>query len=196
MRPIQPKAWFVHGFNVRDYGRGTVDKLHPHFRAEGFDPEEFDYGWIGLLGVRFWNGMLARQLTTLAEHESSIFDPLPIGIGHSNGCALLHLASHMGAPFRRLIYINPALDKDATPGKNVDRVDIWHSPSDVPVQLAKWIPGHAWGEMGATGYVGDDPRMRNHNKQSGFRLSSRSHSDVFSEPLLGYFGPKIATEGT
>ena len=173
--------FLLHGFNVSDGGTGSIDKLKPYLRGEVC---EYDYGWKGLLGVRMANKGLAEKLARMVS-------PGDVGIGHSNGCAILHLASHMGAKFRKLVYINPALDSDAAPGPHVESLDVWHSPSDAPVRLARWLPWHAWGDMGAKGYTGPDERVKNFDKQSAFSLSSSGHSDVFDDLKIRYFGPLI-----
>ena len=59
------------------------------------------------------------------------------------------------------------------------------------LQIARFLPRHPWGRMGQRGYKGDDPRYINYNKQHGFRVSSRSHSDVFDPEKLAFFGPLI-----
>ena len=74
-------------------------------------------------------------------------------------------ATQFNAPIDRICYINPALEKDMVPGKQVKQIDVWYSPSDRPVQLAKYLPRHIWGEMGSTGYVGEDLRFTNFNKE-------------------------------
>ncbi len=192
MTATRPKVWLIHGFNVSDSGAGTTDRLNKYVSSRGNHAREFDYGWIGLLGARFGNRRIATRLVDAVLTDDEELDPRPIGIGHSNGCAILHMASHMGAPFKKLIYINPALNKDAVPGKQVEEVHIWHSPSDKAVRFARFLPWHTWGEMGATGYRGDDMRMHNHDKERDYRLSSKTHSDVFHESLLDFFGPLIA----
>lgn len=173
--------YLLHGFNVSDGGAGSIDKLKPYLRGEVC---EFDYGWVGLLGVRFGNKSRAKSLAAMVK-------PGDVGIGHSNGCAILHLASHLGAPFRKLVYINPVLDADAEPGPQVESCDVWHSPSDAPVRFASWLPWHTWGSMGAEGFKGSDERITNYNKQNDFAMSSFGHSDVFRDDRIGYFGPLI-----
>ena len=78
----------------------------------------------------------------------------------------------------------------------VAALDVWHSPSDRPVRLSKWLlPSRMrpWGEMGATGYQGvEDSRITNFNKQENYRVQSSEHSDVFTISKLPYFGPVIA----
>ena len=178
-------AFFVHGFNVRDDGKATVDTLKPYFEARGLTPYDFDYGWRGLFGVRLFNDTLAQGLAALAA-------PGDVAVGHSNGCAIIHAATHHGAPFRHVIYINPALDSDQAPGPQVERFDVWHSPSDTTVKLSSWLPFHQWGAMGAEGYTGTDSRARNFDKQNNYPISSSGHSDVFERTKVRFFGPMIA----
>ncbi|KKL96041.1 hypothetical protein LCGC14_1848480, partial [marine sediment metagenome] len=67
----------------------------------------------------------------------------------------------------------------------------WHSPSDKALRVARWLPFHTWGRMGAVGYKGDDPSYVNYNKEDDFERSSSLHGDVFDPPKLKYFGPLI-----
>ncbi len=175
--------FLLHGFNVSDNGDGSIDRLKPYIDGETYD---FDYGWKGLVGVMRWNRKLAQALASLTR-------PGDVGIGHSNGCAILHLSTLVGAQFSKLIYINPALDKDAAPGPAVERLDVWHSPSDIPVRISSYLWGHEWGKMGAVGYTGDDPRVTNFDKENDFALSSCGHSDVFETGMINYFGPLIVS---
>ncbi len=95
------------------------------------------------------------------------------------------------------MYINPALKKDLVPGSQVQRIDVWHSPSDQPVKLAKLLPAanaRPWGEMGAVGYQGDDKRMCNHNKECGYSVISREHSDMFKMEKLAFYGPAVVEQ--
>lgn len=98
----------------------------------------------------------------------------------------------IGAPIKAAAFINPALDRDAPLAKQVQHLDVWHSPSDAPVRFARVLPWHRWGDMGAVGYRGKyDPRVRNHNKEHAFTVHSSAHSDVFLDPKIKYFGPRI-----
>jgi hypothetical protein len=46
--------------------------------------------------------------------------------------------------------------------------------------------------MGARGYRGYyDPRITNHNKADNLPVRSSAHSDVFAEPALSFFAPRI-----
>jgi hypothetical protein len=178
------RAILVHGFNVRDGGAGSIDKLEPYLLFAGFDVAQFDYGWIGLLGARFGTRKHARRLAAMTE-------PDDVAIGHSNGCNVIVEAAWRGARFAHVVFINPALDADTALPPQIKRADVWHSPSDRAVRFARFLWFHPWGQMGATGYTGTDKRFRNFDKQNAFARSSDSHSDVFTPPLLPFFGPKI-----
>jgi len=185
MKPnTTPRVILVHGFNVRDKGAGSIDKLEPYLKARDFRVSQFDYGWLFLLGVRFKTRKHARRLAAMSQ-------PGDFAIGHSNGCNLIVEAAWRGARFKRVVFINPALDSDTPLPPQIERADVWHSPSDKAVRFARFLWFHPWGEMGATGYTGSGSRYRNFNKQFDFARSSDSHSDVFSDALLPYFAPHI-----
>lgn len=180
-----PRAILVHGFNVYDGGRNTIGRLVPYLEAAGYDVRIFRYGWLGLVSVRLFNQRFAELLADMSN-------PDDVMIGHSNGCCLLHLAAQHRARFRKVVYINPALDRAAPLAPQVGALHVWHSPSDAPVAWARWLPDHPWGDMGAWGYQGrHDPRVTNFNKENGFPVSSSSHSDVFAGKRLEFFAPLI-----
>lgn len=192
-------ALLVHGFNVRDNGLSTVARLEPFFNVRGWDTIVFRCGWMDLVAVYTQNKKHAKRLTKAAINAKLLDNRPVIALGHSNGCAVLHLATTLyGAPIDQIAYVNPALEKQLAPGAQVKRCDVWYSPSDKPVKWAKYLPKHIWGEMGRSGYVGDDPRMINHNKEEGVLVSSSAHSDFAQADKLAFYGPKIVnslTEG-
>ncbi len=186
-------AILVHGFNVRDKGEKTIDKLKPFLIEEGYYIIEFDYDWTGVLRVRLYNNSLAMAICSVSKHFS---DCWVVAFGHSNGCSIIHKAAHKGAFFNEVVYINPALDKDAPLASQIKTAHVWHSISDKPVRIARWFIKHSWGEMGATGYVGNDKRYKNYDKENGLRfiISSNSHSDIFETEKINYFAPLILNE--
>jgi hypothetical protein len=177
------KVTLVHGFWDHN-GLFTMDKLTPFFEKEQFDVEDYDYGFTGLIGVRLLNDERAAELAERTESGA-------VGVGHSNGCAVLQKASLLGAQFSQLVFINPALDAGAEVGAQVRKIHVWHSPSDLPVRVSNIFISHPWGEMGATGYKGSDTRFINYNKENDFEVSSRSHLDIFTKEKLKFFGPLI-----
>ena len=195
MIEVPPLVILVHGFNVWDGGRATVGKLRPFFAQLGAPYIMINYGHLGLLGTRLKNRRIARQVArcVLTAIDAGM---RPVVVGHSNGCAIIHLALEQLACVEQVdaVYINPALRKDVELSPALRQLTVWHSPSDKPVRWSKWLPSSGarpWGEMGATGYVGDDKRAVNRNKEV-MSPSSASHSDLFSPELLPFYGPLVA----
>lgn len=181
-----PRVILVHGFNVRDHGANTTLRLKPYFEHAGYPVKSYSYGFTWFFGVRFMAKRFARILYDFADDGDII-------VAHSHGCLLAMIAAEMDAAFRHMVFINPALDRATPLPRHIPRLDVWHSPGDKPVALARWLPRHRWGDMGAVGYRGPaDPRVTNFNKETDFDVSSREHSDVFTNPrLLAYFAPRI-----
>ena len=190
---MKPQILLIHGFNVWDGGQQTVGELRGYFAALGCPYHILDYGHFGLLDTRFKNDNVARRA---ARFINDAKQPV-IVVSHSNGSAITYLAMSLyGANPAHCVFINPALDNRIALPSNCPTVDVWHSPSDAPVKLTNFLKVPAafrpWGAMGSTGYLLDDPRVRNYNKETGFSVSSSAHSDVFQTEKLSYFGPLIA----
>ncbi len=173
----------VHGFNVKDRGKTTTDRLIPYI-SNKYEVLQADYGWLGLFGVRVFNANIASLIAGMTPKKS-------IGIGHSNGCAILTEAVELGAKIDKLILINPALDYDFEFPPTIKRVDVFYNPTDITVISAKFFPFHRWGDMGRRGWVQDKritrlPTVYNHNTESLF--GAKGHSGVFdySEELITY----------
>lgn len=177
------QAITIHGF--ADYnGELTTDLLHPFFADEGYDCEQYDYGFHVLVSMR--NGRWAKELTARVKPDA-------VGIGHSNGCALLRRAAFLDAPFSQLVFINPALDEDADLPAHIKACHVWHSPMDLGLHVSRFFPWSEWGAMGATGATGGYPPFINYNKAAApFKRRSYSHLDVFFPDNLNYFGELMA----
>ncbi len=190
---IKRAAILIHGFNVGDGGRATIGTLKDFFVAEGVTPILINYGYFGLFQTKFRNKTIAKKIfdTVAAAYKS--FDEVYV-VGHSNGCAIAHLASALeGFKAHGFVYINPALRSVYRRSASVSFIHIWHSPSDRAVKIARWLPFRgAWGSMGAEGYTGiKDTAVVNFDKENNFALSSSGHSDVFHYSKRPYFGPLI-----
>jgi len=163
-------AYLVHGFNIKDGGAGTTDRLVPLLERRGYKPVEIDYGYFGLGRVRMCNHGASKIL-------ASIVEPGSIAIGHSNGCAILRDAARFGAKFQHVTLINPALDEDAD-FPFAASVNVWHSPTDVATLASRFLFRHPWGSMGRFGYSGDSLVFENYNEDVIFK-DSVGHSGVF-----------------
>jgi hypothetical protein len=176
----------LHGFADWN-GTLTTDRLRPFFEQAGYPFTDWDYGFIGLLNVRLFNNKRARKLLEDVE-------PFSIAVAHSNGCDIVYRAMWMGAQFSQVVFINPALDEDAEFPTGDFKVHVWHSPHDYPAKFAGLFYKHSWGPMGNLGYVGNDPRVTNYDKESlRYGIKSYTHLDMFLPEKLAYFGPLIVS---
>ena len=111
-------------------------------------------------------------------------------MGHSNGCHVLKVAADLGAPFRTLILLNPALDRGTIFAPPIENIFVFHSPSEIPTLIARFLPWHPWGDMGRGGYRGDDPRVVNINVESPYEHAVKGHTGVSTDKE--FWGPQIA----
>lgn len=190
-------AYIVHGYNVRNPAR--------LFRLQSFLTTPVvmvDYGWtgllLGLLRVRF---ITPREAGRLA----SIVQPGDVGIGHSNGAAVLAEACARGAPFERLILLNPALRVDRLPEHPaLRRVYVLCADDDWVVEAGRWLRRLSplrligketpWGAMGRRGYIGPDPRGINIRLRSALAVpgdESIGHSGAYRWDRLHRLGPLV-----
>lgn len=160
-------AHLVHGFNVSVGGRATTDKLLPYLKREGYSVVQHDYGWKFLLGTLLCNPSIAQAIV----HQAT---PGDIGIGHSNGCAILSRAAEQGAQFSKLVFLNPALDEEWVAPPHIEEVRVFYSNADSAVWWADQVPGVRWGGMGRYGFAGTDPRYLQYD------MTPYRHSEVFN----------------
>jgi hypothetical protein len=176
-RDMVPHCYMVHGLHTRN--EGSLRTVALRARIRGVPTTVLSYGWLSLIGAGICNDNLADLL-------ADVVPPGSLGVGHSNGCSVLHEACKLGAPFDRLIYINPALDRDLAPPKQVKRLDVWANSRDIWPRLSSLFPFSSWGSMGTDGYVGTDARVFNHYHRSGH--SGVLHDRKLQEMLLDSVG--------
>ncbi len=186
----------IHGFNVTDGGSSTIGKLKPYYLRRGAHVITLNYGWLFFMGARFFNEEVSEDLADLINEKAKHYARI-IVVGHSNGCAIAHLASFKCyEPIHRFVYINPALKRYFVPALNVKAIDVWHNSKDSAVLWAKllswWAKERPWGLMGRTGYMGKDTRFVNFDTASDFSLKVKGHSAVFKKKAIGFFGLLIA----
>lgn len=157
----------AHGFRVRDGGKATIECLRPYVHHESL--QQADYGYINLLRVRLSNSNISSTVRGMTRT-----DTYNIAIGHSNGCAILLEAARMGAPFRQMVFLNPALDADINLPIQVDKLHVFHNPTDKAVWLADRLLFHKWGDMGRDGYKGADARVKNYDLEALFGYEGHS----------------------
>lgn len=179
-------TWTIHGFNVRDLGEGSTDRLLPYLT----DSRDYDYGYVGLLKLRCVNRDTVEALARQVQPGDAV-------VAHSNGCLIawqLAQRVRLGA----VVCINPALRRDT----------LW--PDDLPVlcianrkdwvvQLGRmWgrlasfggLYPHGWGAAGRYGFTSGQPLVKNWFSDDPFWKSPvRGHSAPLQKPE--YWGPLI-----
>ena len=196
----KPRIIKLHGYNVSDGGRATVDMLDPHLTD--YDYRDLDYGHFNLIDVRLKNKDVAFALimqTHIKDQE--------VWLGHSNGSAIIFEALQKVDGVRKrfsdksrkwplpkgIILINPALDSDIEFPEGDYFIHIYYSPSDDPTWWAKWLFRHPWGSMGRDGYTGkQDPRIKQWNEMD-LLGKNIEHSGVFKPANVEAFS-KIMIE--
>ena len=180
------KVYLIHGFNVKDDGASTVGSIRGLLEADGFDVTEITYGWFHRMRVRLCNKGIASVIADLVEPDSTC-------VAHSNGGALAYLACEMGAPFKNVVLVNPALDSNKALASQVKKVQVWYSPHDKWTGLSKFIPNSIWGAQGRTGYTGpEDDRYTQFNEDKLIGRFEDEHSGIWhSELSRQYFADNI-----
>lgn len=189
------RVHLFHGFNVWDGGKGTTDRLAPFLKAKGHIVIEQDYGWVGLLGLRFRN----RSVVEKAAEQIRSGDVI---IAHSNGCLIAWELANMGLPIRAVICIQPALRRDSL-WPMTAKVLCLHNDGDIPVRLSRiwgrfvsvanpFRDRHGWGAAGSHGFTSRQPNVENWNTGKGI-APVRGHSTIFQHEALEYWGPQICS---
>ncbi len=172
----------IHGF--ADFsGRWTTDKFRPLLEKAGFLVKEHDYGFS--LAPNLFNNK--KESDKLAERNPEFV------VAHSNGSIIVQMASWKGLTSKMVVLINPALDTKARFGPGIKNILVLHTPTDLVLLLASWIPFHPWGKMGRVGYEGDDKRVENWNMRHKYdywdtAVRVKGHLDIFRRIKLIFWG--------
>ncbi len=168
------KAVLVHGFNVSDGGKNTVDKFASELRELGYAVDLYgaDYGYWSLAKIYFGGKReVIRRLM-------SAFKDADLIITHSNGASFANKALNQMQPRfdgkRLLVHFSPALNRKTSIPFSVDRQLVYHTKHDWIVRLSSYLPFLPWGRMGAMGYKGDGP-----NANVDRTATMRGHSNWF-----------------
>jgi len=162
----------IHGFNEEHaVQRPNITVLKPLLRSRGYRVRVHDYGEWDLLATRN-NYNLARLIFPYITDGDTL-------IGFSNGAALVAHLQAMGVCTPNIVLIQPALANTWRPNTMTKKVTVFWNPGDIATVAGKWwrrVTGilpwrwqekHKWGEMGHTGYVGNDPRYTQYRTDDG-----------------------------
>lgn len=168
---------------------GSPERLIPFLTAAGFDVAYHDYGFETALETRIVNPMIVGAL--LPD-----IGPDDILIGHSNGCAIAYELMKQ-KPIQGAVFINGALETTIN-RYNARWVDVYFNEGDDVTIAARigadlGLVAPVWGELGHSGYSGNDPKICDIDcgHTSGLPVVS-GHSDIFTPDKLASWGPYIA----
>ncbi len=200
----------IHGFNIKDGGKSTVDKLLPYL--QDYLTHQFDYGWIDFFRTDSLNKKLVPILAEVYNGYKELGYKVVV-VGHSNGCAIANLAAEHCQISNDdcFIYINPALSTLAYPTQICKTYVLW-SEYDQPTRLYKWVEKaipvikskwRPWGDMAARGYTGKLKCMVNINLNALYFSNTGNyimfqHSTYFDDkvlPITGMFIQELCEHG-
>lgn len=178
----------IHG--IRTAGASQAPRaLLPYLAQSYSDVVYVDYGYLPSIGSRQVNEFIVGALLDYMN-EGDLF------VGHSNGCAIGHELAKAGALFHGMVFINAALEPDIELMPYVKWVDVYYNAGDEITEAAQiaadlHLEDAVWGEMGHSGYSGNDPRITNVNCGANPPLPVvAGHSDIFTNKISEW-GPAI-----
>lgn len=192
--------FLLHGFNVKDRGASTTDKLIPYIKPTVLVDD--DYGYT-VLSVKFVTLHKSRQLAKDIIDNKIAGNRVTL-IGHSNGCTIIYKALQLITKFfpDEIVFINPALKPTITFPKGNYNVSVFYSKDDLACKAAgvlNILPESitSWGNMGAVGYKGaTDARVANYDESGVFKqLTGKDvefgHSTIFESGIIDEMGKYI-----
>lgn len=185
----------VPGYNDASEGRKNVDKLQPYLEALGHtvDTASGDYGWYGLLRVRFRRHKVILRIVKAVQKAQGEGRDVCI-LGYSNGANYaLRAARLLSGPFISLFLVHPALPAKAKLSPVVSRAWVVMTRSDWAVRVATWTSWFTgWGRMGYAGYQGNDSRF----KTLDYTDIAKAHGGAFADEVCEWFANEIHKEVT
>lgn len=184
-----PSVHLIHG--ILSLPTTPVHGLIPYLKAVNAHVFYPDYGYELVLDVHHVNPMIVGALLPYIGEGDAI-------VGHSNGCAIACDLVQRGAPASHLVFINAAVNNDIGFPASVKSVDVFWNAGDTITEAARigavfGLVDPSWGEMGHTGYRGNDPRVTNIDCGAARSMPVVSgHSDFFAPVKLSKWGPFLA----
>lgn len=184
------RCLLIHGWRVKD-PTVSVGSLSRPLWELGYEPLILNYGFTLTASRTMFRSNKA------AKNWAARTQPSDIVIGHSNGARIAWEMSHSGQCLATtMVWINPALDADCTPGRSVHNLMVVYNRGDLAVRAGSLIPNSIWGDMGYLGYQPSrDPFGPDHRIQS--LVYGRGHSPWDNPVALAQFVHKwIVTNPT
>lgn len=179
----------VHGFNVTDKGRRSVDRLAEYFPKDwDVDRDGADYGFFGLAAVRFPSPKRRGAIQRIAK----ALENADAVVAHSNGGNFVLKALRRVKREKEIsvFFLSPAANRTSEFSKAVDKAFIYFTQRDFWVFLSGFLAFHPWGWMGLKGAKTEDPRVINRDCTN----IVYSHSGWFNQANAPFFAAQIEYE--
>ncbi len=165
---------------IRSDGSRNTDLLLGELRMLGHGVLDFDYG-----RVNFFTARSVTRQKAIGHRLREVSQPGDHVVAHSYGCLVTLRAMQTGARFGHVWLFAPAMDSDFTfPWSAAQRITIVHCRTDLALFGGALLWGHAFGNMGRTGYQGPcDHRIRNIEVEPRFL----AHSAYFKGQELSHW---------
>lgn len=175
---------FVHGLMTKK-NNNSLARMENYFPRLIFDTFQFNYRWLFILGAIRKNDDLAVRLAKMINEKNKEYRKVVV-IGHSNGCALINMASEKVDNIDIAVYLHGAAPRDEYPQKTGMLYAFW-TKKDLIISLLhrkilfpfKWFRERTgWGDIGIRGYEGKKPH-RNFEVNAGGLNMLEAHMAVF-----------------
>lgn len=167
----------IHGWRVRDGGRGSIGTLADPLRDLGHEVHCVSYGYVlAPWSTRMRSRVFAKLLSTQVR-------PGDVLVGHSNGARVAWEASYYSRDLGPMVWLNPALDAYMTPARSVPRCLVVYNRRDVATRLARLVPGSPWGSMGTVGYRPHDGLIDGSDVRMDVLERGIGHSPYRRDPI-------------
>ena len=170
-------------------------RLKPYFEERDYKVYPLSYGWFIIRGLLWhpFNVPLARLIAIFTRilHECGVKIVL---VAHSNGATIAAKASHLGARFDVLVFIDGAVSRDVKLGDQTGYLLNMRTATDPVLQISRVIaPLTPWadfsGSLGSTGVkANSDPRMLDFNLTEIWGIKF-SHAGFVSAERVEKTGP-------
>ncbi len=175
-------TWVIHGFNVRDGGKGSVDRLTAYLEKP---VRNCDYGWTNLITLRCVNARTVNRMARLVK-------PGDVLIGHSNGALIAWEIAQRVQGLAGVAVINAAMRRDTLWPKGLPVLCL-HNSTDWVVQLGLmwsrlvsaggYLHPHGWGAAGRYGFTTGQPMVSNWDTAMDYwKHPVKGHSGMFQTP--------------
>lgn len=195
----KPTVHLVHGLFIERDDLRKIYNFARLFRKAGFPSRVHPYGRVVIRNARDANRCAVKRLFSRVERTGGE-NPINVGdvlVAFSNGAlvvrdfAVLLTKSRPDVTFSLVVLINPALPSAQVLPPNVERVHLYHTPTDGVLRFAPYLPGFGWGDQGRVGLTVPDPRYTQYDLSKEPARLRRHQDPLQSASGRIHFWPQV-----